>query len=319
MNFELGFKFLNYVRSLWDTKDTLLPPIPLDNCLKCLKWRNCVSQFSVALVLYQILNSNCCYWVELADENLVEETYFLLDDLGPSSQDSFQVAFSEDVDLLQDNVSSIRTEFELLFGEYQNLWSTNGTSQGKWQICFLVNQGVINHTVVQLCPITWLLARMLPNAMNDCLYGNVAFSVVHPNTEITAHYGPTNSRVRCHVGIQVPPGCSLFVDNEEYRWGQDKCILFDDSKLHSVVNRNDTHIRVVLMVDLWNFEMTQTQRKLMSVLFSPSSKNTFWTQTDCFWFCNKNIFDKDFQIYQFSWAQCTRMTVHFVTCCTLQM
>lgn len=107
--------------------------------------------------------------------------------------------------LLSENLEQIQNEFsELLkgFGQTDNentCWKVNETPSGRWAICHLVDQGVQTKAVTA-CPVTWRTVSKLPGVMTDNLFGNVAFSVLEPGTRVAPHFGPTNIRIRCHLG-----------------------------------------------------------------------------------------------------------------------
>lgn len=107
--------------------------------------------------------------------------------------------------LLSENVEQIQKEFsELLKGFLQtdkesSHWKVNDTPSGRWAICHLVDQGVQTKAVT-VCPATWSTVSKLPSVMTDNLFGNVAFSVLEPGTRVASHFGPTNIRIRCHLG-----------------------------------------------------------------------------------------------------------------------
>ena len=39
--------------------------------------------------------------------------------------------------------------------------------------------------------------------MKGVVFGNALISVLEPRSSIAPHCGPTNLRVRCHIGLQV--------------------------------------------------------------------------------------------------------------------
>ena len=76
---------------------------------------------------------------------------------------------------------------------------------------------------------------------------------------IEPHLGPTNMRLRCHLGINIPEGdCGLTVGGETRRWREGECLVFDDSLLHESWNRTE-QARVVLIVDLWHPDLTPAE------------------------------------------------------------
>jgi len=49
------------------------------------------------------------------------------------------------------------------------------------------------------------------------------------------HCGPSNTRIRAHLGLVVPEGCCrMRVANETIEWKEGKIIVFDDSFEHEV-------------------------------------------------------------------------------------
>ena len=68
------------------------------------------------------------------------------------------------------------------------------------------------------------------------------------------HCGPTNVRLRVHVGIAAPSGAGLRVGNETREWINDGAIIFDDSFEHEVVHEGASD-RIVLICDIWHPEL----------------------------------------------------------------
>src|SRR5262249_19221354 len=89
--------------------------------------------------------------------------------------------------------------------------------------------------------------------------GLAYFSVLQPRVHIGAHCGPTNARIRAHLGIRVPDGAVMRVGTETRSWTEGKCLVFDDSWEHEVFNRSD-FIRAVLLLDIWHPDLTSEQR-----------------------------------------------------------
>lgn len=107
---------------------------------------------------------------------------------------------------ISDSLQQIQDEFrELAKGVGQtdgesSQWKVNETPSGRWAICHLVDQG-IQTKAAMACPVTWRTVSNLPGVMTNNLFGNVAFSIVEPGTRIAPHFGPTNIRIRCHLGL----------------------------------------------------------------------------------------------------------------------
>ena len=107
------------------------------------------------------------------------------------------------LNLLEKNFTQIFLEFIHLYksplSETMQFWKTNQASKGMWEIVMLVDQGR-RTKASELCPLTMKFIDQIPYFMKDNVFGNASFSVVHPDTEIAAHYGSTNCRIRCHLG-----------------------------------------------------------------------------------------------------------------------
>ena len=98
----------------------------------------------------------------------------------------------------------------------------------------------------------------------SCPLGSAYFSLLRPHTRLAAHCGPTNARLRAHLGLVVPEGdCEMIVGGEARRWVEGKVLLFDDSFEHEVHNETD-EARLILLIDLWHPEL-QTDEQRMAV------------------------------------------------------
>ncbi|KAL1396198.1 hypothetical protein pipiens_001256 [Culex pipiens pipiens] len=111
-------------------------------------------------------------------------------------------------------------------------------------------------------PITCKLVEQFTEA-RTCKRGQVKFSVMHPGTHVWPHCGPTNCRIRAHLGLKVPSGTYLRVAEQTRSWESGQWLIFDDSFEHEVWH-NGTGTRLVLIVDFWHPELTETQRKSLS-------------------------------------------------------
>jgi aspartyl/asparaginyl beta-hydroxylase (cupin superfamily) len=97
----------------------------------------------------------------------------------------------------------------------------------------------------------------------DCDF--MMFSANVPGTHLRPHCGTTNTRLRCHLGLIVPEGCSMRVRTEVRPWEEGKCLIFDDSFEHEVWNQG-TGTRVILLVDIWHPEVTPIERLVIQQL-----------------------------------------------------
>ncbi|KAG1681851.1 Aspartate beta-hydroxylase domain-containing protein 2 [Nymphon striatum] len=150
-------------------------------------------------------------------------------------------------------------------------WVTNTTHSGTWKILYLMNQGAPVAENIQhfTRTISILKSSLKCYFMENCVFGNVGISVVQPDTSIAPHKGPTNCRLRCHLGLEIPTGndCYIIVENQRKLWTTGKCTLFDDSFRHSVVNYSSQK-RIVLLFDLWHQNLNDVEIEVLQKAFS---------------------------------------------------
>lgn len=135
---------------------------------------------------------------------------------------------------------------------------------GDWEVIFLYERGRPHERVLANCPVT---ARAIesPEVMR-APGGLIYVSRMRGGTHIRAHRGPTNLRVRCHLGIQVPDGdCAIRVGEEARSWHAGRCVVFDDHFEHEAWNHT-AEDRIVLIVDLWHPALTPTEVSLLAGL-----------------------------------------------------
>lgn len=96
----------------------------------------------------------------------------------------------------------------------------------------------------------------------SCPLGSAYFSLLRPHTRLAAHCGPTNARLRAHLGLVVPEGdCEMIVGGEARQWVEGKVLLFDDSFEHEVHNETD-EARLILLIDLWHPELGTDEQRM---------------------------------------------------------
>lgn len=126
---------------------------------------------------------------------------------------------------------------------------------GRWGTCHLFFLGERTEQVCARCPETTRLVESIPGATSA---GLVYFAELSPGTHLEPHCGPTNARLRCHLGLHVPEGCTIRVGDELRRWQAGKCFIFDDSFEHEVWHTG-TEVRSVLVLDIWHPELTREE------------------------------------------------------------
>ncbi|MDJ0840197.1 MAG: aspartyl/asparaginyl beta-hydroxylase domain-containing protein [Acidobacteriota bacterium] len=126
---------------------------------------------------------------------------------------------------------------------------------GIWKQFYLFSDGVPLEENCRAVPQTVQTIRSIPGASEA---SNVFFAGVTPGTHIKPHWGPYNTRLRCHLGLIIPEGVSIRVGEETRSWQEGKCIFFDDSFDHEVWHRG-TSMRYVLILDIWHPDLTRAE------------------------------------------------------------
>ncbi|MBZ4374125.1 aspartyl/asparaginyl beta-hydroxylase domain-containing protein [Corallococcus sp. AS-1-6] len=166
---------------------------------------------------------------------------------------------------LEQAFPSIRAE---LLEQYGSL-STHPESRmlavrGKWDTFYFFNTGHRFAENQASCPNT---TRALSHVPGIEVAGMAYFSVMAPGTQVKPHCGFTNTRIRCHLGLVVPPDCEMRVGSETRGWEEGRCIVFDDSFEHEVRNDSD-RFRAVLLVDTWHPDLSEVERQALTFLMS---------------------------------------------------
>lgn len=133
-------------------------------------------------------------------------------------------------------------------------WNSPALRHGQWDKLFLGHRGALNPEMDAICPRTMEALRNVPMAAG-LPEGNICLSILRPNTEIRAHCGPTNIRLRAHLGLEIPPGCGIRIAGKQYAWQEGQWLVFDDSFEHEAWNRSSQE-RVVLILDLWHPDLS---------------------------------------------------------------
>jgi aspartate beta-hydroxylase len=130
------------------------------------------------------------------------------------------------------------------------------TDKGRWSVLYFYAGGRRIEATRRACPRTSEIVDSIPGAGEA---GQTYLSVLRGGTHIKRHFGPINTRLRCHLGIAVPEAARIRIGEEKYEWREGQCLIFDDSFEHEVWNDSDAE-RVVLLIDLWHPELTAAER-----------------------------------------------------------
>jgi len=153
---------------------------------------------------------------------------------------------------------------------------------GNWTIFPLYELGRRNDENCSKCPLTASIVEQY--GATHSITSAVYFSILAPGTHVAAHTGPTNMRLRCHLGIEVPEGCRLRVGDKWLTWREGECLIFDDSFSHEVWNDSDRR-RVVLIVDVWHPDLTREELSLLEglnrfALAHASAMSSYWKKNE---------------------------------------
>ncbi|XP_076829726.1 aspartyl/asparaginyl beta-hydroxylase isoform X5 [Brachyhypopomus gauderio] len=177
-----------------------------------------------------------------------------------------ETGYTDLVRMLEQNWKTIRDEALTVLDaksghflpEDENLRET-----GDWGQFTLWQQGRKVASACQSVPKTCALMERYPEA-TTCKRGQIKFSVMQPGTHVWPHTGPTNCRLRMHLGLVVPPsGCLIRCTNQTRKWEESKVLIFDDSFEHEVWQEADSY-RLIFIVDVWHPELSQSQRHTLS-------------------------------------------------------
>jgi hypothetical protein len=174
--------------------------------------------------------------------------------------DPRQFRLASDLEEIADTVAA---EVHALAGNGFQEEAENINRSGQWNVLFLYERGRKNERNCSLCPQT--AAVIEANRTVLSLGGLAYFSMLEPGTHISPHTGPTNMRLRCHLGIDVPERCGLRVGGVERSWEEGRCLVFDDSFTHEAWN-DSARPRIVLVVDLWHPDLTDDEVALLKGL-----------------------------------------------------
>uniref|UniRef100_A0A1A7Y4I2 Aspartate beta-hydroxylase n=1 Tax=Iconisemion striatum TaxID=60296 RepID=A0A1A7Y4I2_9TELE len=177
-----------------------------------------------------------------------------------------ETGYTDLVKMLERNWKTIRDEALAVMDRDSGRFipeEENLREKGDWGQYTLWQQGRKAESACQGVPKTCSLMERFSEA-TGCKRGQIKFSVMQPGTHVWPHTGPTNCRLRMHLGLVVPPhGCRIRCTNQTREWDEGKVLIFDDSFEHEVWQEADSY-RLIFIVDVWHPELTQYQRQTLS-------------------------------------------------------
>ncbi|CAL8313052.1 unnamed protein product [Merluccius merluccius] len=177
-----------------------------------------------------------------------------------------ETGYTELVKTLERGWKTIREEVLAVMDQKTGLFvpeEENLRETGEWGQYTLWQQGRRAGDACRSVPKTCSFLERFPEATN-CKRGQIKFSVMQPGTHVWPHTGPTNCRLRMHLGLVIPKqGCRIRCTNQTREWEEGKVLIFDDSFEHEVWQEADSY-RLIMIVDVWHPELTAHQRQTLS-------------------------------------------------------
>ncbi|XP_074981284.1 aspartyl/asparaginyl beta-hydroxylase isoform X9 [Caretta caretta] len=179
-----------------------------------------------------------------------------------------ETGYTELVKSLEKNWKLIRDEGLSVMDKGKGLFlpeDENLREKGDWSQFTLWQQGRKNENACKGVPKTCAFLERFPEA-TGCRRGQIKYSVMHPGTHVWPHTGPTNCRLRMHLGLVIPKeGCRIRCAKENRTWEEGKVLIFDDSFEHEVWQDADSY-RLIFIVDVWHPELTPQQRRTLPAI-----------------------------------------------------
>ncbi|XP_027860207.1 aspartyl/asparaginyl beta-hydroxylase isoform X6 [Xiphophorus couchianus] len=177
-----------------------------------------------------------------------------------------ETGYADLVRMLERNWKTIRDEALAVMDRSRGRFlpeEENLREKGEWGQYTLWQQGKRVGNACQGVPKTCALMERFPEA-TGCKRGQIKFSVMQPGTHVWPHTGPTNCRLRMHLGLVIPAsGCRIRCTDQTREWEEGKVLIFDDSFEHEVWQEADSY-RLIFIVDVWHPELSQYQRQTLS-------------------------------------------------------
>ena len=142
-------------------------------------------------------------------------------------------------------------------------WATVNNAR-EWSAFHLFRHGKPIAENVARFPRTMALLESLPLMRIPNHAPEVVLSLLKPGAHIPPHFGSVNGRLIVHLPLIVPKDCGALCAAGEMRaWEEGRCLVFDDSFVHEAWN-NSGETRVVLLLDIWNPQLTEPERRAFS-------------------------------------------------------
>lgn len=173
--------------------------------------------------------------------------------------------------LLDDGDRGFRPYVSQQSGTPENKWTELDNSL-RWGAFFLWEFGARQDEACERCPATVEALAAVPLCELPGRAPNVFFSLLRPKTRIPPHTGVTNARTIIHLPLIVPGNCRFRVGGETREWQLGEALAFDDTIEHEAWNDSD-HLRAVLIVDVWNPHIHESERAMIRRFFEVSDES----------------------------------------------
>ena len=109
--------------------------------------------------------------------------------------------------------------------------------------------------------IMFRMIQQFPEA-SGCPKCKASFSLIDGHTHIPAHAGPTNGRLRAHLGLVVPKKGDIHmrIANQTVGWKPGQWTIIDDSFEHEIVNDSDGQ-RLIFLVDFMHPDISKENKE----------------------------------------------------------
>lgn len=198
----------------------------------------------------------------------------------PSKPTVFNVdnLISQPIWILPYITNKLSSNIEVIKNEYLHLITKkniipieikNNILYGKWFAYNLMEEGVINNNIAQICPKTVEILNELPICKS--IFGYSYFSKIKKGTRITSHYGVTNSKLRIQFPIIGCDRCDIIINDVTYKYEYGVPIVFDDTYKHEVINYDEDD-RIVLIIDIWHPDLDILSINEINKFFNENNK-----------------------------------------------
>jgi Aspartyl/Asparaginyl beta-hydroxylase len=180
-------------------------------------------------------------------------------------------------ELLEQNVDMFREEFAGIDPNQYQVDTRDekaGLTDGRnWTVFpFYDGFGKLQHANARRCP---RIAKFLGSHAGVGSIGCMAFfSIMNAGTHVPRHTSELNTRMRYHLGIEVPDRDIHFgIHDQLISWQQDRCIKIDDSYEHEVFQQSDRR-RVVFVLDVPHPELLPEEREFLEEIMRCSQERS---------------------------------------------